>query len=375
MKICHFTSAHPASDVRIFEKECVSLAKAGFDVCLVAAGEQDSVSKGVKIVSVRPEKTGRLYRMRRFARLIYKKALETDADVYHFHDPELLRFAKKIKRAGKIVVYDAHEDLPLQISGKHWIPVFLRNSAARAAKKYLKRCAGYLSAIVAATPAIEDSFTGFPIPIRTIANYPIPDEVLLKGSIPEKKNTFCYIGGLSEIRGLSSMLDAASEADITIEMAGPFSPPGLQEDTKQHQSWSRIIYHGVVGRQVVYEIMSRSIAGLVLLHPQSNYLESLPVKMFEYMAAGIPVIASDFPLWRKIISENKCGICVDPKDTKAIAEAIHFMISHNDEARQMGENGRKAVAEKYNWKVEETKLIDLYRQFALKLQSDRKTRL
>ncbi|NLL27926.1 MAG: glycosyltransferase family 4 protein [Bacteroidales bacterium] len=361
MKICHFTSAHPSNDVRIFEKECVSLAKAGFEVFLVAAGECDKEEKGVHIVTVKPKKQGRLYRMRRFAKLIFLKAFEQNADIYHFHDPELLRFAKKLKQAGKIVIYDAHEDLPLQISGKHWIPAFLRNSVARAAKKYLKQCGKYLSAIITATPAIEDSFIGFTKTKITVANYPIIDEVQIIENKSIKKNTFCYIGGVSEIRGLSSMLEVATKINITIEMAGPFSPPELINEAQQHPAWSKIVYHGVVGRQAVYEIMSRAKAGLVLLYPQSNYLESLPVKMFEYMAAGIPVIASNFPLWEKIISENECGICVDPKNPDAIAEAINYIINNNEKSQQMGANGQKAIQEKYNWKIEEKKLITLYK--------------
>jgi glycosyltransferase involved in cell wall biosynthesis len=106
--------------------------------------------------------------------------------------------------------------------------------------------------------------------------------------------------------------------------------------------------------------MRRSLAGLVLLHPVINYLDALPIKMFEYMSAGLPVIASDFPLWREIIEKNECGLCCDPLKPEKIAEAVQWVLDHPQEARIMGENGRRAVIEKYNWESEGKKLVKLY---------------
>jgi glycosyltransferase involved in cell wall biosynthesis len=82
--------------------------------------------------------------------------------------------------------------------------------------------------------------------------------------------------------------------------------------------------------------------------------------MFEYMAAGVPVIASHFPLWRQIVEGNACGICVDPLDPQAIAGAIDYLATHPEDAERMGRNGQRAVAAKYNWNIEEQKLLDFY---------------
>jgi glycosyltransferase involved in cell wall biosynthesis len=106
--------------------------------------------------------------------------------------------------------------------------------------------------------------------------------------------------------------------------------------------------------------MKRSLAGIVTFHPLPNHLDSHPTKMFEYMSSGIPVIASDFPLWRDIIEGNQCGICVDPLDPKAIAAAIDYVVTHPQAAKAMGENGRRAVLQKYNWTVQANRLIDFY---------------
>ena len=108
------------------------------------------------------------------------------------------------------------------------------------------------------------------------------------------------------------------------------------------------------------------MAGLVTFYPLPNHVDAQPNKMFEYMSSGLPVIASNFPLWKKIIEGNKCGLCVDPLDPAAIAKAIDYIVSHPDEARAMGENGKRAVYEKYNWGVESEKLISLYRSLCNK---------
>jgi glycosyltransferase involved in cell wall biosynthesis len=106
--------------------------------------------------------------------------------------------------------------------------------------------------------------------------------------------------------------------------------------------------------------MARAVAGVVTLHPVRNYVDCQPVKMFEYMAAGIPVIASRFPFWLDIVEGNDCGVCVDPFDPAAIAAAIDHFVTHPELAMRMGENGRRAVLEKYNWQPESRKLIDFY---------------
>ncbi|MNR34850.1 GDP-mannose-dependent alpha-(1-6)-phosphatidylinositol monomannoside mannosyltransferase [compost metagenome] len=124
--------------------------------------------------------------------------------------------------------------------------------------------------------------------------------------------------------------------------------------------------HGFVGRGEVREIMSRSVAGVVTFLPAPNHIDAQPNKMFEYMSAGIPVIGSNFPLWKTIIEGNQCGVCVDPADPVEIAAAIDHLFIHQSEAREMGVRGRIAVLEKYNWDSEGAKLIALYQEILSK---------
>ena len=135
----------------------------------------------------------------------------------------------------------------------------------------------------------------------------------------------------------------------------------ISELIKSRSEFQNINLWGIVDRLKVKEILYESKIGIVALHPVPNHINSLPVKMFEYMAAGLPVIASDFPLWKMIVEGNKCGICVDPVNPDKISEAINYLIENDEIANEMGENGRRAVIEKYNWENEMVKLITIYK--------------
>jgi len=363
MKVCHLTTVHSCNDVRIFEKECVSLAKAGFDVTLLVVNQQSKNEKGVKVVNVDCAFTSRLSRLFKAANALYNKAIEVDADVYHFHDPELLTIALKLKRKNKIVIYDAHEDVPRQILGKYWIPKILRSSISYLFEKYENRIALRLDAIVAATPFISDRFSKVNTNSIDINNFPIVQEVLLANST-SVGNKVCYVGGISSYRGITNLVNAIDKTeDVKLILAGAFSPLEYEKELSQLSGWTKVENRGFVSRTGVYEIMNESFAGVVTLMPLPNYLDSLPIKMFEYMNAGIAVIASDFLLWKEIVEGNNCGICVDAQNPQAIADAIIHLKNNREQALLMGANGKKAIDSKYNWKVEENKLLNLYKQF------------
>ena len=360
IKVCHFTSAHKPDDVRIFHKECSSLAAAGFDVYLVAANCASETKNGVKIVGVEAPLSGRFSRMLKTSRIVYKKALSLNADIYHFHDPELLPHALKLKRRGKKVIYDTHEDVPKQILGKYWINKFLRRMVSAIFEWYENYVAARLDYIVAATPYIRERFKKVNKNTCDVCNYPIIKELMSSGEWQNRKAEVCYIGGITRIRGVVEVVNALEAANVKLNLAGDYSPAELRNELSALPGWQHVNEYGFVGREKISEILSRSKAGIVTLYPQPNYLDSLPIKMFEYMLAGIPVVASDFPLWREIIEESKCGICVNPLDPQDIAAGIRKIMSDEQSAQKMGESGRAAVLEKYNWGVEEKKLVTIY---------------
>lgn len=361
MKVCHLTSVHKWNDVRIFEKECVSLSKAGFEVSLISVNGENGIYHGVHVLSVSSKASGRFSRMTQTVDEVYQKALEVDADVYHFHDPELLRIGKKLqKKHRKKVIYDSHEDLPRQILDKGWIPFLLRKTISRLIENYEDKIASQLSGIVAATPHIQKRFLKSNPNTVNINNFPILEKMSIDVKWENRKNEICYIGGIFISRGILELVDAMELVDTKLNLAGNYDSSSLRENLIEKKGWKNVKEYGFVGRDEIVEILSRSKIGLVTLYPTQAYLESLPIKMFEYMAAGIPVIASDFPLWRSILDKHQCGMCVDPQNVQSIAKAINFLLSNNESASEMGKRGQKAATESYSWNAESKKLIEFY---------------
>ena len=361
-RIVHLTSVHPRSDIRIFSKQCRSLETCGYDVSLVVAdGKGDAYDEGIKVIDVgRP--SGRLNRIFKTTRRIYQIAVDLDADVYHFHDPELIPIGLKLKCLGKKVIFDAHEDVPKQLLAKPYLNSVLLRILSGAFSVFEQLACRQFDGIIAATPFIRDKFLGINPNTLDINNFPMIGELDATTQWKDKHDEFCYVGAIGVNRGIREIIFACEfiKTAARLNLAGSFYEPDVEVEVKSYAGWRCVNELGYLDRSGVRAVLERSVVGLVTLHPVINYLDALPVKMFEYMAAGIPVIASDFPLWREIIEGNQCGICVDPFDSKAIAAAIDLLIKDRDLARYMGENGRRAVEGRYNWRNEERKLLDFY---------------
>lgn len=357
------TSVHPRHDVRVFWKECRTLALSGYDVFLVVAdGKGDEATEGVKIVDVGRHQGGRLSRMTKTTKKVFERAVALDADLYHLHDPELLPVAVKLKKAGKKVIFDSHEDFPADIMSKPYLSPIARVAVSKLFYVYEKIACKKLDYIISATPAIREKFLRIKCPSLDINNYPMLDE--LEALLPwsEDRSSVCYIGAMTAVRGVPELVDAMghTQSGVRLALAGNFTDKGTKERCEQSAGWLNVDDHGFVGRDEVRNIMSRSIAGVVTFLPAPNHVDAQPNKMFEYMSAGIPVIGSHFPLWRSIIEGNQCGVCVDPANPREIANSIDYLSTHQAEAKMMGERGRAAVLEKYNWSSEGKKLVTLY---------------
>lgn len=361
MKICHVSTVHPAMDIRIFHKECRALVRAGYEVALVARHDKSETVGGVHIIPI-PQAKNKISRMIMMAFSAFQIALRQHAVIYHLHDPELVPYALIMKWLGKKVIYDSHEDWPRNIMNKDTIPRALRRAVSWLFGNLEDFAARRFDAVIAATHVITDRFLKLGCSTVEIRNYPMLNE-LQNAEVhwSDRDRAICYIGRIDRIRGALTMMEAIERVDVKLILAGEFTPPGLRDTMLAAPGGSKINYLGIINRDEVARALSRSRAGLVILHPVSNYLESLPIKLFEYMSAGIPAIASDFPLWRGIVEGNQCGICVDPMNPDDIANAIQWIIEHPVEAEKMGNCGRKAVETKYNWEQEKQKLIKLYR--------------
>ena len=367
-KVVHMTSVHSALDGRIFRKECRSLARAGYRVTIVGPHAEDTVAEQVQIKSVVQDQK-RIARMTRTVWRVYAKAKKQAADVYHFHDPELIPAALLLRASGKQVIYDIHEDTPKDIMSKHYLPVWSRRLVARLATILEGLACSHFSALVAVTPSIAKRF--LPINENTIVvhNYPFLEE-LLADSAPSapwgtRRQSIAYVGGITAQRAIREMIHAMAllpdSLPAVLELAGNEIPEDARpEELRKHAGWARVRYHGVLDQLSTFRLLHKVRAGLVLFHPVPNHWEAMPQKIFEYMGAGLPVIASNFPLWRRILADTGCGILVDPLDPNAIARAIEYILSHPHEAEEMGHRGRTLVLEQYNWNSQAEKLLNLY---------------
>jgi glycosyltransferase involved in cell wall biosynthesis len=363
-KVIHVSTGHHRNEIRVHLKQCNSLARRGYQVFFVVAdGGGDEIIEGVTVVDS-GSATGRLDRMIGATRRVYRKALLLNGDIYHLHDPELLPIGVKLKKLGKKVLFDSHEDVPKQILGKHYLHPLLRKFISKSYAFYENYACSRFDGIVAATPYIRDKFKLVNPKTIDVNNFPILSEFEgVKGG-EKSLNEICYVGTIAQVRGVLELVAAMNltNPEVRLNMVGAFAEENIQERVSVQPGWGKVNYLGVQDRHGVGVVLGRSVAGLVNLHPLINYLDALPIKMFEYMSAGIPVIASDFPLWRDILEKNECGICVNPLDPQDIANAINYLVSHPEESKIMGENGRRAILEKFNWSIEEKKLIQFYEE-------------
>lgn len=366
MKIVHVGYAHRPDDIRIFQKECTSLAKYGHQVIYVTSDmKKDSVNISdsvVEVITVKLQKTNRKLPFLLYCEDLKKILTPLDADVYHFHEVVLLSVLLYMRRQGKHVIYDMHEDSPRDMypsmckrRGK-----LLGNLLTKIIEIYENYCIKKADYVVTATPHIEQRCKKLTTSVSCIANFPIiHNKKINERPFNERDRIVCYTGGISETNGIFNIIDAMQQVNGSLYLAGVLSKE-IKNRLMKYDSWGKVCELGYINRDKIQKILQKSMVGLVVYLPAGNTVEALPNKLFEYMEAGLPVIASDFPLWKRIVKENQCGICVNPDKPDEIADAINRIFENPKLAEEMGRNGKNAIREKYNWQTEEKRLLRVY---------------
>jgi glycosyltransferase involved in cell wall biosynthesis len=369
LRVVHLSSVHSAFDIRIFHKECKSLARAGHHVTFVVPHAEDVIVDGVHIKAV-SRNHRRFSRMTRTVARVFRKAVREPADIYHFHDPELIPIALLLRAQGKRVIYDIHEDVPRDIISKHYLGSWARKPLGWLVQRIEDWSSGRFSALITVTPDIANRFRSLNRNVVMVRNFPQLKELAAAAHTgwDKREPAVAYVGGILVERGIREMVHAMALLPETLaarlKIAHDDFPPNFRQELQQHPGWRRVEDCGLLDRSGISRLLGQVRAGLVLFHPEPNNVAAMPHKLFEYMAAGIPVIASDFPLWRKIISQANCGFLVNPQDPAAVARAIEFVLTHPREAAAMGQCGRRAVEALYNWENEERTLLQLYAELS-----------
>lgn len=365
-KVCHLTTVHPIDDMRIMQ-ECTSLAAFGYNVILIACGEAEfeDIKDGVKRISLFIPVKNRIHRMYKRTKIIYEKALELDATVYHFHDPELLPIGNRLKKKGKKVIFDSHEHTAVLIKSRKWLPSIFRNMISILYLLYENKIARNFDAVITVTPLIVNRFKKINPNTYQITNFPVFDKSLTR-KITECKD-LCFAGNITPAYMLENVISAISQTSgATLIIAGRPVSNNYLDELKKNNGWLKVNYLGKISQEDVKDIYKKTLIGIACLGyvPNVGFKEgSLGViKLFEYMNYGLAVICTDSIIWSQIIKKENCGICVNPYDVNEITNAMQYLIDNPLIAYNMGNNGRNAIERVYNWKSQEKILLEIYKK-------------
>lgn len=355
------TYIHSAFDTRIFVKEALTLHNNDFTVSIIVPHKSDEEKNGIQIFAVNQYLSG-------FKKLfitpidIFFKALgQSKNSIFHIHDSQLLFIGFLLKLTGRTVIYDAHEDTLLQTKYQHWIPGIIRGPYAWFYYVLEKLTGLFFDWVIVAEPVIEKYYPAKRTSL--IRNFPVSDsfKLLPKDEYASRKSQIVYVGLISEARGASKMAEAceitSKEIDLKLVLGGKFSPESLKNVIAGNQN---IEYIGWLTHEEMIQRLYDSRVGIIIPEPNPRYRTNYPVKLFEYMAAGLPVIASKFGEASKFVIECDGGILVDPENTTEISEAMIKILSSPEMAEKMGKRGKELIITKYNWENESNKLVELY---------------
>lgn len=370
VKVCVMTSAHPVRDIRVFHKQCRSLAKAGYSVTYLVPHDRMEAIDGVKIKPLKKGK-GRLSRFTTTNIDLAIKALKQDADIFHYHDPELFWIGLLLKLKGKIVIADFHEYYIAVARESKWIKYdILKRLAAGMvwiSNQLVNLCFDH---IVVVSERTGECFSKNKV--TRIQNFPILTEFARKKEDADTSLSpyIAYAGAINDNTCIPEILDALLEVNkkqnCSLKLMGKI-PENYIKKITAHPAAEKVEYLGLLPREKMIPVLQSAYAGIALYKPDSiNNQNGQPNKNFEFMALGKPVITNNFPATLPYIEGTNSGLCIRSDDVGQISGAILKLLENPEEAQKMGENGYNAVHERFNWSTQEEILLDLYKTLCKK---------
>ncbi|WP_209121750.1 glycosyltransferase family 4 protein [Alkalihalobacillus sp. BA299] len=367
-KVCVITTVHSAYDGRIYHKQCKSLAKAGYDVHLIAPKPEKVEESPVQLIPI-SKPASKLKRVFHTFSVI-STARKTKADIYHFHDPELLIVGAILRIfTRKPVIFDVHEHYPNAIMSKPYLSARLKTVIRTAYEVAEKLLLPLLSGVIYTTSIIGKRYENYKS--CKIENYPLKEMFPSHPHTNKDLNQVMYLGGMTPIRGVKELIEAFSivrkeKREAKLMFVGFFESKAFEQEMhqliKKLDLEEHIEFQGRVPYEQIEAYLAKSSVGVIPYLPVPNHLVCLPNKLFEYMASGNAVIASDFPHYREVVEESEGGVVVDPTNPDQIAKAIVQLLDDKEKLKETQRNAQTSFQSTYNWESEEKKLLAFYRQ-------------
>ncbi|KGL37940.1 capsular biosynthesis protein [Listeria booriae] len=370
-KVFMFSSVHVWSDTRIFFKEAMTLVDNGFTVDFHAVDGPNActVEPNAQLQMQLLPRGNKLARPKRW-RELYQKALASDALYYHFHDFELLFLAPKIKKRKPNckIIYDMHENFPAMLRTKEWIPALARKPLSKVLASKEKKWMPACDAVIFAETSYKKHYEQVDVQKVDILNLPTWQEEMR--ATKEERFTFVYVGDIVRDRGVFDMLALVrtlkdrGHSAVQLKLIGPMQPQVEQEVTEYIRKYGledTVITYGRIPYTEIWQQYASAHVGLCLLHPIPNYMHSLATKLFEYMAAGLPILATDIPDWKALLETTDTGLTANVWNAEEVAEQAEKLMRDPALRQHFALRGRKAFETMYNWQTEADKLVHLYR--------------
>lgn len=360
--ICFVSTVHDPFDSRVFFKLARSLARAGYPVTLIAPGAPDEIIDGVRLKPLPPKPPAR-QAWKRWFRLIsvWRKARAENAALYIVYDPEMTLVGLLLKLSGHKVLYDVHEHVPYQILDKDWIPPALRRPVAWVVGWY-ERLA--VRAFDAVTPAFEQIAERFPHArhkMTIIRNVPEPERWLRADPAtpsPDGAIIAVYSGSVQPDRCVLECVQAVNQLDpalnVHLWVIGPFKTDAYEAELRA-TAGERVTLWGNVRHDEVPALLAQTHIGLMSLRPQRNSSVNWPIKLFEYMAAGLPILMHDNPFWLELA--GGAAIPVNIEAPASIATGLAELAADGARRAQLGACGRALIHQRYDWRDQEKQLL------------------